>query len=286
MVWGIQVLTISLISNRLIAMLRYLNHGDRDYAANPIPVYSRGLWEFQAVVRGGCAPVYPDAREETSTSKLWLFSPANAHGWTGESGSTAEVLVFHFDYVPSVMAKLVPPSGSAGVRLTDREIRRVRRIYESMRESSVSSDARSELLIQEGLVGLCLLISARMDRSVPVRESHQAQLVKASLAWYEQHMSNGPSLSAVARQNNVSVSHIRRLYWSVLKDSPSHEFTKRRVSRAKYLLAVTNMSITEVAFDTGYGTVSAFSRAFHKEAGITPNGWRKRHHEGPQEWQP
>jgi hypothetical protein len=66
-------------------MAGYLNHGERDYAANPIPVHPRGLWEFQAVVRGRCAPVFAEAREQLAERTLWAFPPGSSHGWTGEN---------------------------------------------------------------------------------------------------------------------------------------------------------------------------------------------------------
>jgi AraC-like DNA-binding protein len=244
------------------------------------------MWEFQAVVRGRCAPVFAAGREELAERKLWAFSPGNAHGWTGEAGKTCEVYVFHFEAVPEGMQRLVPRDSSAEARLDDAEIRRVRRIYRRLRESGGASDVLGALHELESLVSLCLIIASRLAPSVQVGESRPGNLVKSSLAWYEDHMASGPRLTTVARQTNISVSHLRRLYRSVLHESPSSELAKRRFSRAKYLLAVTSLSISEIADATGYGSASAFSRAFRKGVGISPDGWRRGQRAGPLEWQP
>lgn len=267
-------------------MTGYLNHGERDYSANPIPVSARGTWEFQAVVRGRCAPVYPESRGELSERTLWAFAPGSSHGWTGEKGKPCEVFVFHFGVVPDVMKKLVPTEGSAEARLMDTEIRRIRRIYGRLREAGNRSDAVSVLRAEECLVLLCLIIATRMSPAVKVEESRPGTLVQSSLAWYEDNMAAAPSLSAVARQANVSASHLRRLYRSVLRISPRGEFAKRRFSRAKYLLAVTSLAISEIAAVTGYGSASSFSRAFRNGVGVPPDVWRKRQRKGPVEWQP
>ncbi len=267
-------------------MASYLNHGQRDYAASPIPVHSRGTWEFQAVVRGRCAPAFVDGREVLGERRLWVFSPGNPHGWTGEKGRPCEVFVFHFATVPDVMKKLVPSDSFAEARLSEVEINKVRRIYRTLRECADASDAVSVLRAQESLVSLCLIIASRMDPSVKVRESRPANVVKASLAWYEDHMADGPRLTAVARQSNVSVSHLRRLYRSVLRTAPSSEFAKRRFSRARYLLAVTSLAISEIASATGYGSASSFSRAFRTGVGVSPDGWRRQQRQGPVEWLP
>lgn len=267
-------------------MAGYLNHGDRDYASNPIPVYPRGAWEFQAVVRGRCAPVYREEREELSERTLWAFPPGISHGWTGEKGKPCEVFVFHFSSVPEVMKKLVPRGGSAEARLTDAEIRRIRRIYARLRACGSRTDAVSVLRAQEGLVSLCLIIASRMSPAVKVEESRPGALVQTSLAWYEDNMAAAPRLSTVARHSNVSTSHLRRLFRSVLRNSPRREFAKRRFSRAKYLLAVTSLAISEIASATGYGSASSFSRAFRNGVGVPPDVWRRQQRKSAVEWQP
>ncbi len=45
---------------------------------------------------------------------------------------------------------------------------------------------------------------------------------------------------------------------------------------AKYYLAKSNMSLTEIAFELGYSELSAFSRAFRHWVGETPQAYRNR----------
>lgn len=51
--------------------------------------------------------------------------------------------------------------------------------------------------------------------------------------------------------------------------------TKLRVFHALEWL-YRNQSITEIAIDLGYSSVSSFSYMFHKEMGMTPSEWRKK----------
>lgn len=281
----VELLTESLTPAYADPMLRYLSHGERRYDSDPIPIYRRGLWEFQAVVRGRCAPSYPNLREEYSDETLWIFSPGNAHGWTGVPGESCEIVVFHFDKIPDIMRILVPPDSVAGIRLSRREIGKIRRIYRSCRGCLHRSDIRSELISQSALLELCLILAERTaPTSSYIHPSRQTNLVMSSLAWYEEHMSSGPSLRQVAKETNVSTSHMRRVYWAVLHRSPSKEFALRRISQAKYLLEITSMTVSEIAFATGYGSVSSFSRAFHNASAVSPKIWRQRYRHRPENW--
>lgn len=257
-------------------MLEYLSRGARDYSADPIPIYMRGVWEFQAVLRGRCAPTFPKLHAELAEKRLWIFSPNNAHGWTGESGRGCEIAVFHFDKPPDIMKTLLPRNGVASVSLSGAEIATIERHYRRCSSCLHAATVRSELVRQSALVELCLILAERMkvsdSLSTPTR---QMSMMSSSLAWYEEHMSSGPSLREVAARTGVSESHLRRIYWAVLHLSPNQEFLRRRMSRAKYLLRITDMSISEVAFATGYGSVSTFSRAFSLSCGLSPKAWRQ-----------
>ncbi|MGI5189801.1 helix-turn-helix transcriptional regulator [Promicromonospora sp. CA-289599] len=56
--------------------------------------------------------------------------------------------------------------------------------------------------------------------------------------------------------------------------SPMRVLREVRMHRARTLLAVERLSVTRVAFEVGYGSVAAFSRAFAVDHGVSPLAWR------------
>ena len=48
-----------------------------------------------------------------------------------------------------------------------------------------------------------------------------------------------------------------------------------RIERAKVLLLTTDMSITDIANEVGFGSIHYFSRFFKEKENITPNEFRK-----------
>lgn len=56
--------------------------------------------------------------------------------------------------------------------------------------------------------------------------------------------------------------------------SPMRMLREVRMHRARALLAVERLSVTRVAFEVGYGSVAAFSRAFAADHGVSPLAWR------------
>ncbi|MFC4630697.1 helix-turn-helix domain-containing protein [Promicromonospora alba] len=56
--------------------------------------------------------------------------------------------------------------------------------------------------------------------------------------------------------------------------SPMRMLREVRMHRARTLLAVDRLPVTRVAFEVGYGSVAAFSRAFAADHGVSPLAWR------------
>jgi len=50
----------------------------------------------------------------------------------------------------------------------------------------------------------------------------------------------------------------------------------KRIERAQYLIATTQLSYTQIAEDTGFETLPYFSKIFKKVTGLTPGEYRKR----------
>jgi AraC-like DNA-binding protein len=72
-----------------------------------------------------------------------------------------------------------------------------------------------------------------------------------------------------------SLSAFKREFQQTYKESPGKWIMKRRVERAANLLANTDQSVTEVAFETGFEDLSHFSRVFKNITGINPSEYKK-----------
>jgi AraC family transcriptional regulator len=57
---------------------------------------------------------------------------------------------------------------------------------------------------------------------------------------------------------------------------PPHRYlVRRRLERAKVLLADTDRSVMEIAMAVGYLDTSSFTTAFRKHTGLTPTHYRR-----------
>ena len=98
---------------------------------------------------------------------------------------------------------------------------------------------------------------------------------KATLVMEEEWLSDDHSLSELAEKLGITDRHLRRSFAAEYGVSPVQFLQTRRLLLAKNLLTDTNLSVTEVAMATGFGSIRRFNDLFRKQYRLTPSSFRK-----------
>jgi AraC family transcriptional regulator len=114
----------------------------------------------------------------------------------------------------------------------------------------------------------------------------RARAVQAAL-WLDEHCEQPVQLEAVAAEVGLSPFHFLRLFAAVLGVTPHQYLVRARLRRAARLLADPDAaaSITDVAYQVGFGDLSNFVRTFHRAAGVSPGRFRRAARGDRQLWQ-
>lgn len=83
------------------------------------------------------------------------------------------------------------------------------------------------------------------------------------------------SLEDLAAIAGVSPFHFHRLYRAMTGETPYRTLRRLRLARAAGLLRDTNNPVTRIAFDAGYESSQAFSKAFRRETGFSASELRR-----------
>jgi len=80
----------------------------------------------------------------------------------------------------------------------------------------------------------------------------------------------------LARVSSVSQAHFARSFRDAFGVPPHRYLLTRRIERAKALLRDTELSITDIAFQTGWRSLGTFGRIFRDITGESPGQLRAR----------
>jgi AraC-like DNA-binding protein len=144
--------------------------------------------------------------------------------------------------------------------------------------AQAAADGRSDLGLDE--IGHIFasrfveVVSGRRESQAPAKARDRRRAVEAAL-WIEAHSHQPIDLEDAAAQAEISPFHFLRLFSRVLGVTPHQYLVRSRLRHAARLLADHESSITDIAYDVGFGDLSNFVRTFHRAAGVSPRRFRE-----------
>jgi AraC-like DNA-binding protein len=144
--------------------------------------------------------------------------------------------------------------------------------------AQAAADGRSDVGLDE--VGQLFasrfvdVVSGRAREPAATHARDRRRAVETAL-WIEAHSHQQINLEQAAGQADISPFHFLRLFSGVLGVTPHQYLVRSRLRHAARLLADGDVSITDVAYDVGFGDLSNFVRTFHRAAGVSPLRFRQ-----------
>lgn len=109
-------------------------------------------------------------------------------------------------------------------------------------------------------------------------EGHSnAESIASRMKLYlDNNTSRRVTLEELADVVHLDKSYIIRLFRQFYQETPISYHQKVRINRAKSMLLYTNLSVTEIASNTGFSSIHDFDRVFRKMVGAAPSVYRPR----------
>ena len=100
--------------------------------------------------------------------------------------------------------------------------------------------------------------------------------IRKAMDFLTAHAAEPFSEAALARAAGLSASHLRHLFRAQTGDSPRQFHELQRLRRAKDLLAMSRLTVGEIANELGFENPFYFTLRFKKHTGESPTAFRKR----------
>src|SRR5215510_8096694 len=111
----------------------------------------------------------------------------------------------------------------------------------------------------------------------PASQAHgglSAGAMRRVREYVDVHLSENIDLTTLSSVAGLSMHHFAREFKQSAGVTPHHYLTQKRVERAQEMLARTDLSLSEIAYATGFSDQSHLTRHFRHRLGTTPREFR------------
>ncbi|HEX3628301.1 MAG TPA: helix-turn-helix transcriptional regulator [Verrucomicrobiae bacterium] len=153
-----------------------------------------------------------------------------------------------------------------------------RPIARRMHDARVKGNA-SSLLFRLSLLQLFVeIFGGKINELAPQLDGGDARdRLRSFLATAPPDVLSEMSFDELARVTRCTPRHLSRIFFEQMGMSFSDKRAEIRLARACELLATSQSKVVEVAFESGYKSLSLFNQMFARRFGISPGKWRQRH---------
>ena len=141
----------------------------------------------------------------------------------------------------------------------------------------LKSNSPGDLLLLSGVTSnlLSFALAIKQRKVLEYSESINEIIKKAKLI-IEENWKTDLSPKSISNELNVSYSWLRK-YFKQYSDISIKEYQLNlKLNKARELLMFSDLSIKEIAFETGFNSQYHFSKIFKMKKGISPIGFRKK----------
>jgi AraC-like DNA-binding protein len=163
------------------------------------------------------------------------------------------------------------------LQLSERHLNHVNEIIRDLiRETEMRNPGYR--VMAKGLFMQLTVFLSRCYSESPADESLELLRLGDAIAYIETRYAEKITLDDLARKAHLSKRHFQRIFQECVGRSPIDHLLHIRVQKAAELLSHSERTITEIAFDCGFGDSNYFTRQFRKIMSQTPKQYRQNDH--------
>ena len=259
-----------------------------EYCFNPV-VHSHPEFELVYIKKGFGKRVIGNNINEFKEDELVLVGPNLPHAWMSDKSfekdnvKRSRAIVVYFN--PKIFSELF---------YSMEEIRPLNNLFNQAQHGvEITGATKTETIRKlENMVDstglkkvVCLLeilntIAAHnqfncIDKEIAIQKFRTSTKLTQVFDYVNSNIKNNIALKDVAKIANLTPESFCRFFKQKTKKKFIDYLHETRLASAKQLLLNTDLTIAEIAYQTGFKTASNFNLLFKKNAGTSPTSYRK-----------
>lgn len=284
----------------MVDQVRYLESSN--YFENNIPIqvldiehhgrvgmHSHDFYEFVYIDKGFSMHFCEGETTILTSGDLFAVRPGQVHSYTSAHHTFLYNCLFSMEVLDSISEDIVKLPGLnqilkpvdtkwQKIHLDFAERREILVYLEKMKWEQINRGIGWELNMKSLLISFLVLYSRLYSNhyeNLSTNSKAQVLHIHKALKYIEENYHRDFLLKDMAKSINLSPDYISRQFKSAIGLSPIEYLRNFRIAKAMEKLKTTDLPISKIATNTGFGDISNFSRQFKQVVGTPPSTFRK-----------
>lgn len=244
--------------------------------------------EFSYVIDGSGYEAINDAKHEMTVGTFTFVQPYQVHELFTAPGNT--LVLYNCMFSMDLLMELRQDTSLIGlidfnglppfVQLTGQDNEKMLLLIQDMYKEYKGNEPWRLMMLQVRLREILIAFDRHRRAGTIIHTATPAATIRNTSIWpiihyIHQNYQEDLALTDLAVQFKMSASRISEVIKQTTGQTFVHFLHDLRIRHACSLLVSTEMSVSEIALEVGYGSYKTFSRVFRETKGMVPKDYRK-----------
>lgn len=232
------------------------------------PTHWHEFYEIELILSGGGSYIIDGVKKKIEKNMLFFMTPVNFHKVITDGAEVITLMFMGEVCDMNMLFKLSSVFDSDSVSLDDEDARYLAAIMHELNIASSENDDKYSFHLLNSILGKICRLTNRHEHGYLTK-------VQTAMLYIQNNFRNEITLDDIARIAGVTPSYMSSIF---LKDCGMNFKTYLNTIRheyAKKLLTYSDMTVTDICFESGFNDYANFERNFKANFNVSPREYRR-----------
>ncbi len=227
-------------------------------------LHTHDFFEIEFFLRGSGTHTLNGVSSTLQRGMFWIVTPADFHEFCFDEAGEYWSILFDRTILSQARLTQLIATGALCKTLDDTTLQKL-----------ITAAALLSMEVQSG-GSIAHLLEYVLDLLLPVPKAPETlSPIRQAILYIDTFFCNDPSLSDVAAYVGLSPKYFGNRFHAEVGETFVSYLNRKKVSCARALLE-NGVPVSQVCFDSGFGSLSGFLNAFKKITGLSPRAYQKK----------
>ena len=240
----------------------------KEKTINSYPTHCHEFYEIELIISGRGSYIIDGVEHRIENNMLFFMTPVDFHEVITEETQVITLMFMGEACDSDLLFHLTTISNLDSVKLSDDDARYLSAIMHELNIASSQNDEKYSFYLLNSILGkICRIKNLK-------RHGHMSRVQRAML-YVQNNFRYDIALSDVAADAGVTPSYMSSIFSNGCGINFKEYLNTIRYDYAKKLLEHSNMTVTDICFESGFCDYANFERQFKERFSVSPTQYRK-----------